>query len=77
MKTVSIRCIGENIHNYDFEFEVYVDDDVELDDLALEQITEDYFYDEFPNEVDTMGFDINSVKITDVTVEEEDTEEEV
>ena len=77
MKTVRIRCIRENIHNCDFEFEIYLDDDVELDDLALEQLAEDYFYDEFPNEIDTMGFDINSVKITDVTVEEEDTEEEV
>ena len=77
MKTVKIRCIGENLYNYDFEFEVYLDDDVQLDDFALEQLAHDYFYEQFPNEVNTMGFDINNVKITDVIVEEEDTEQEV
>jgi|TARA_R100000149_G_C5857129_1_gene124110 hypothetical protein len=65
MKTLQIKVVGECTYNYDFDVYHNVEDDVDVDSLDLKQIGQDYFYENFPNEVDTNGFDVTEARVSD------------
>ena len=70
MKTIFIKIIGECTYNYDFEFEHEIQDDQNPEDLDFYKIGQDYFYENFPNEVDTNGFDVTSSDFEEVPEQE-------
>jgi len=71
---ITIRVRGSNTLNYDYDFEV---DDQDLSDDEATQLALDYYYDQYPREVDTDGFNIKSidVKYPDEEEKKEDEQE--
>lgn len=65
---ITIRATGTCVHNYDFEFDI---DDKELTDDEAFMLASEYFYENFPNEIDTNGFDVESIKVIYPDEEEE------
>jgi hypothetical protein len=65
---ITIRATGTCVHNYDFEFDI---DNKELTDDEAFRLAFEYFYENFPNEIDTNGFDVESIKVIYPDEEEE------
>ena len=65
---ITIRATGTCVHNYDFEFEI---DDKELSENEAFKLASEYYYENFPMEIDTNGFDVESIKVIYPDEEEE------
>ena len=65
---LTIRATGTCVHNYDFEFDI---DEKELTDDEAFMLASEYYYENFPIEIDTNGFDVESITVIYPDEEEE------